>query len=138
MNTTATDCRSEVGITVGLIDGMIAIARVLKQRDLSSPEVRQALKDLRSDEDIYSLLNCQQNALTTQEEITPYVGVDAIGIWDLGMTVRTTRLLETNNIHYVGDYVRLPIHERRFQGFGKKAKEELQLAFKAKGISFKV
>lgn len=47
-----TDCRSETGVTVGLIDSLITICRVLKQRDLASPEVQEALLDLRSDEDI--------------------------------------------------------------------------------------
>jgi hypothetical protein len=49
---TSTDCRSGVGVTVGLIDGIIAMARVLRKSDLSSDEVKEALKDLRSDEDV--------------------------------------------------------------------------------------
>jgi len=56
METMETDCRSEVGITVGLVDGMISMARVLRHRDLSSPEVQEALKDLQSDEDVAFLL----------------------------------------------------------------------------------
>lgn len=51
-----TDCRSEIGITVGLIDAMISIARVAKQRNLQSPEIIEALKDLQGDEDIQYLL----------------------------------------------------------------------------------
>jgi len=51
------DCRSEVGVTVGLVDGVIAICRVLASRDLSAPEVREALKDLRADEDLNILLS---------------------------------------------------------------------------------
>lgn len=47
-----TNCRTELGITVGLIDSLITIARVLSRRDLSPVEVREALTDLRSDEDI--------------------------------------------------------------------------------------
>jgi hypothetical protein len=54
---TSTCCRSEVGITVGLIDGLIAIARVLAKRDLASEEVRKALKDLHGDEDIAAILS---------------------------------------------------------------------------------
>lgn len=46
-----TDCRSEVGITVGLIDSIISIGRVLAKRDLSAPEVTNALADLIADED---------------------------------------------------------------------------------------
>ena len=47
------DCRSEEGITIGLIDSLISIARVLSKRDLkASDQIKEALKDLRSDEDI--------------------------------------------------------------------------------------
>lgn len=49
---TTTDCRSNTGVTVGLIDSIAAIARVLVRRDLSAPEVIEALKDLASDEDL--------------------------------------------------------------------------------------
>ena len=56
-NQTSTDCRTEVGVTVGLIDGIIAMARVLSNSDLSSPEVVEALKDLRADEDIQKLFS---------------------------------------------------------------------------------
>lgn len=51
------DCRSESGITIGLIDGMIAIARVLAKRDLSQPGIAEALQDLQADEDIAFLLS---------------------------------------------------------------------------------
>lgn len=53
---TTTDCREEDGVTVGLIDGLIAIARVVVRRDLSAPAVAEALADLRGDEDIRALL----------------------------------------------------------------------------------
>ena len=48
---------SEEGITVGLIDGIIAICRILKDRDLTHPEVVEALKDLRDDEDVSGIVN---------------------------------------------------------------------------------
>ena len=51
-----TDCRSETGVTVGLIDSLIVIARVLAQRDLSTVEAREALADLRADEDVARVL----------------------------------------------------------------------------------
>lgn len=51
-----TDCRTEVGVTVGLIDSLIAIARVLAKRDLSPAEAREALADLRADEDMARVL----------------------------------------------------------------------------------
>jgi hypothetical protein len=52
-----TDCRSDDGVTVGLIDALISVARVLKDRDLSSVEVQEALEDLRGDEDIRFILS---------------------------------------------------------------------------------
>ena len=45
-------CRSDEGVTVGLIDGIISIARVLARRDLTPPIVVEALADLREDEDL--------------------------------------------------------------------------------------
>jgi len=50
------DCRSEVGITVGLIDAIISCARVIARRDLTAPAVVKALKDIRSDEDVRMIL----------------------------------------------------------------------------------
>jgi hypothetical protein len=52
----ASDCRSEAGVIVGLIDGMIATARVIAQhlRDAEkvAPEIVEALADIRADEDV--------------------------------------------------------------------------------------
>lgn len=53
---TNTDCRTEAGITVGLVDAIITAARVLVARDLSPSAVREALADLRQDEDVAALL----------------------------------------------------------------------------------
>jgi hypothetical protein len=50
------DCRSPEGVTIGLIDALISVARVLKGRDFTSPEVQEALKDLAQDEDLLSIL----------------------------------------------------------------------------------
>jgi hypothetical protein len=50
------DCRSETGISVGLIDGVIAVCRILNQRDLSDGPIAEALADLRSDEDVRSII----------------------------------------------------------------------------------
>lgn len=55
-NVTQTNCREPIGVTVGLIDGLIAIARVLRHRDLTPVEVQEALSDLQSDEDVAYLL----------------------------------------------------------------------------------
>lgn len=51
------DCRSEEGVTIGLIDALISIARVLSKRDLdASDQIREALLDLRNDEDIKRII----------------------------------------------------------------------------------
>ena len=52
-----TDCREDDGITVGLIDGLIAQVRILRKRDLSSDEVSEVFKDLADDEDFEWLCN---------------------------------------------------------------------------------
>lgn len=46
-----TDCRSEEGITEGLIDSIIFICRILAKRDLGHSQVQNALKDLKNDKD---------------------------------------------------------------------------------------
>lgn len=56
MGEITTDCRSETGVTVGLVDSLITIARVLRTRDLSAPAVVEALKDLAADEDLAQVL----------------------------------------------------------------------------------
>jgi hypothetical protein len=48
----STDCRTDEGITVGLIDGIIATARILRKTYKESPSTSAALEDLRDDEDI--------------------------------------------------------------------------------------
>lgn len=49
---TSTDCRTPDGVTVGLIDGVIATCRVLRERNLTTPAVLAALSDLWQDEDV--------------------------------------------------------------------------------------
>lgn len=51
-----TDCRSDDGITVGLIDTIINSARLLKGRDMMPPAVQEAMRDLRHDEDVERLV----------------------------------------------------------------------------------
>lgn len=54
-----TDCRTEEGIIVSLIDSIISVSRVVKQRLImlkSTPAIEEALKDLKSDEDLKSIL----------------------------------------------------------------------------------
>lgn len=63
-----TDCRSADGITVGLIDGMIATARVLVARDLTGEAAQAALADLRGDEDIKAVFAAAPQAAQAQAE----------------------------------------------------------------------
>ena len=46
-----TDCREERGITVGLLDGLIAQIRILRDRDTDHKDVIEVFKDLADDED---------------------------------------------------------------------------------------
>jgi hypothetical protein len=54
---TQTDCRSEVGVTVSLIDSIITTCRVLAWFNLTPPAVVEALEDLRTDEDVARVFN---------------------------------------------------------------------------------
>lgn len=54
---TETDCRSEVGITVGIVDSMITMMRLIKNRSFESEEVAEALRDLLADEDFGDFLS---------------------------------------------------------------------------------
>lgn len=54
------NCRSEEGITVGLVDALISILRVLAMRDLSAPNAQEALADLFEDSDFYTVQNARQ------------------------------------------------------------------------------
>lgn len=48
------DCRSEEGITIGLVDAIIAISRILAPRLtqlVSTQAIEEALKDMAQDED---------------------------------------------------------------------------------------
>lgn len=53
-------CRSEEGITVGLVDAVIGILRVLAPRDLSPGDVQEALADLLEDPDLRTVLDARQ------------------------------------------------------------------------------
>lgn len=50
------DCRSNEGVLLGLIDGVIATARVIRTMDQSHPEVQEALADIRTDDDVAALV----------------------------------------------------------------------------------
>jgi hypothetical protein len=65
-------CRSEEGITVGLVDAVIGILRVLAPRDLSPKPVQEALADLFEDPDLRTVQDARQvdqaSALPTAEQ----------------------------------------------------------------------
>lgn len=50
-----TDCRSEEGITVGVIDALITLVYLLRNRDTSPPVVKEALRDLGASEEFHYL-----------------------------------------------------------------------------------
>ena len=56
MNEIETDCRTEEGVTVGLVDALISILRVLAVRNLSPLAVREAIADFANDEDLHIVL----------------------------------------------------------------------------------
>ncbi|GAB3156431.1 hypothetical protein GCM10027258_62860 [Amycolatopsis stemonae] len=51
------DCRTPDGVTVSLIDGLIAVCRVLRERNLTAPAVLAALSDLWQDEDVLATVS---------------------------------------------------------------------------------
>jgi len=46
-----TNCREETGITVGLLDGLIAQIRIVRNRNLDDKAIVEVFKDLAADED---------------------------------------------------------------------------------------
>jgi hypothetical protein len=70
-------CRGESGVTVGLIDSLIAIARVLRYRNLKPRGVQEALKDLRCDEDIAFLIGETMPNVDKTNELEPTEGPDS-------------------------------------------------------------
>lgn len=51
------DCRSPEGLVVSLIDTLILISRFIKENDLDSKAVTEALRDLKGDEGFSYVLN---------------------------------------------------------------------------------
>ena len=57
-----TDCRSATGITCDVIEGIIGSANALMTlHNLTSKEVREAIKDLQSTESLWKLLRMEIN-----------------------------------------------------------------------------
>ncbi|MFM9635922.1 hypothetical protein [Streptomyces turgidiscabies] len=61
MTEQAQSCRSEEGITVGLVDAVIGIIRVLAPRDLSPDQVQEALADLFEDPDFQAVRDARND-----------------------------------------------------------------------------
>jgi len=55
--TCATDCRTMDGIETGLIDGIIAMARIIRLSHVETLATREALTDLQQDEDMQWLMS---------------------------------------------------------------------------------
>lgn len=56
MNHTTTDCRSETGTRVGILDAIVTLCRCLPHGGLTDPAVEEALRDIAHDEDFARLL----------------------------------------------------------------------------------
>lgn len=65
------DCRSEEGVTIGLIDSLITQARLLSSRSLDTENIQEALNDLRADADIKKIF-----LYPTAQKTPPCVGHD--------------------------------------------------------------
>lgn len=57
------DCRSKKGVTIGLVDSLITISRILAKRDLDDYDIIEALRDLRGDEDFNFIVSQYQLAV---------------------------------------------------------------------------
>lgn len=58
------DCRSREGINIGLIDGVIAQCRILREHFAENPPTEneiEALKDINQDEDVRYIANFFKN-----------------------------------------------------------------------------
>lgn len=51
------ECRNYDGITVGLVDAIMAILRILATRDLQQQDVQDALADLLQDPDLKTVMD---------------------------------------------------------------------------------
>lgn len=73
-----TECDSEDGITIGLIDGIIATCRVLVKRDLSSEQVRNALADLKDTNAVNFLTDWFHRDVETESKLNERVQLNRI------------------------------------------------------------
>ena len=69
----SSDCRSDEGIAIQMIDSLIGVARVLRRNYndmLSKEDVYEALKDLASDEDIEWILEKAKDSIEKEASIS--------------------------------------------------------------------
>lgn len=71
MTDTHTDCRTRTGVTVGAIDAVITLCRIIRAADLSPDAVIEALADLRSDEDVRAVVSGSPETSLPGVGITP-------------------------------------------------------------------
>ena len=69
------DCRSPEGVTVGLIDAIISIARIVATRDLKNPDVQEALKDFAQDENVQEIIYAAAWA-SEKDDLNEWAGYD--------------------------------------------------------------
>ena len=60
-------CRSDEGVTVGIVDAIITSLRLLKNRDLKPQSIQEVLLDIGDDPDFSHLLNAIKNAKETEK-----------------------------------------------------------------------
>ena|SRR5690554_4981192 len=96
MSESHTDWRSEAGVTVGLVDAIIAVCRVLAGRDLATEDVQEALKDLLRDRDFQQVMGAvvpNMPAPAEREGDSPIAGhAFTIKPAELLMALRSLRL----------------------------------------------
>ncbi len=60
-------CRSDEGVTVGIVDAIITSLRLLKTRNLKPQSIQEALLDIGDDPDFDYLLDAIKNAKETEK-----------------------------------------------------------------------
>lgn len=69
---TTIDCRSEEGITIGLIDAIISICRILSPRlemGTTTDSINEALMDLSNDEDMKNVIAWTDKRIVNTEDL---------------------------------------------------------------------
>ena len=95
-------CRSDEGITVGIVDSMITSLRVFKGRDLKSQSIQDALLDIGDDPDLQYFLDAVEEAKgnRTDEGINRLLELAGLPTDDS----KKLRIVENNVGHYRSIY----------------------------------